>query len=216
MTALARYVARDVLRSQRWVAAALAFVVATIVVDSGGGPLLSTYAACATALLFAATWLTISIVNSEDPAQTPITAVTAGSWRRVQASKIVVALLAALLLAAAAVVVAPVLTGRTADPGDVGWGACALALTAATGVGFGAVCSRPLIRSRAWALLVAGSLCLAQVVIPDAPPVRQLLVRFGEQHPHDVASAVLVTAAETMVLAGVFLAVGIGLAGPRD
>lgn len=216
MTALARYVARDVLRSQRWVVAAIAFVFASILVDSGGGPLLSTYAGCAAALLFATTWLTISVVNAEDPAQTPITAVTAGSWRRVQASKLAVALLASLLLAAVAMVLALVLTGRTANGGDVGWGACALALTAVTGVGFGAVCSRPLIRSRAWTFLVAVALCLAQIVVPDAPPVRQLLVRFGEQHPHDLPSAVLVTAVETIVLAGAFLVAGVAFAGPRD
>jgi hypothetical protein len=188
----------------------------SILVDSGGGPLLSTYAACAAALLFAATWLTISVVNAEDPAQTPITAVTAGSWRRVQASKLVVALLASLLLAVVALVLAPVLTGRAGNPGDVGWGAGALALTAVTGVGFGAVCSRPLIRSRSWAFLAAVSLCLVQIVVPNAPPVRQLLVRFGEQHPHDLPSAVLVTAAETIVLAGAFLAAGVGFSGPRD
>ena len=50
--------------------------------------MLPTFALTATALLFIATWLTVVIVNNEDPIQQAITESCAGSRTRVRISKL--------------------------------------------------------------------------------------------------------------------------------
>jgi hypothetical protein len=215
MTALCRYIAADAVRSQRWVAPVLAFLVALLVIDAGGGSVLSMYAAGATALLFASTWLTVTVVNCEEPMQVAITTVNAGSSPAVHGAKLGVGLLGGLILGALALASAPLAVhGWTAT--DLLYGAIALILAAITGAAFGGVCGRPLIRSRAWAVLAAVALCLAEIVIPSCPPIRQLLVLFGRQHPHDLPATIVLTVVETIVVAGLLFAGTISVARRRD
>ncbi len=193
----------------------LSFLVALLVIDAGGGPVLSMYAAGATALLFASTWLTVTVVNCEEPMQVAITTVNAGSTSAVHGAKLGVGLLGGLVLGGLVFVTAP-FAGHGWTAADLLYGAMALILAALTGVAFGGVCSRPLIRSRAWAVLAAVALCLAEIVIPGSPPIRELLLLFGRQHPHDLATTIMLTAVETIVVAGVLLAGTISVARWRD
>ena len=79
MRALVRYICSDTLRGQRWVAPLLCFVAVDAIASTQNGSVLPTFAITATALLFVATWLTVVIVNNEDPVQQAITESCAGS-----------------------------------------------------------------------------------------------------------------------------------------
>ena len=85
---LVRYTLSDLIRSQRWVAPMLCFVAFEAIVDTTSGSVLPSYAGSATILLFIATWLTIAILDTEDPLQSDITIVTAGSQTWVRLSKL--------------------------------------------------------------------------------------------------------------------------------
>ena len=82
MIALVRYVGRDTLRSQRWVAPLLCFGAIDAIIGAQSGSVLPSYAIGAAALLFITTWLTVVIVNNEDPIQQSITEVCASAVRR--------------------------------------------------------------------------------------------------------------------------------------
>jgi hypothetical protein len=68
VTAFYRYLLRSVLLSQRYLPPTLFFLAALAVgTSSDSGPLESSYAFCVLAMLVCTTWLTVSIVNHEDP-----------------------------------------------------------------------------------------------------------------------------------------------------
>ncbi len=90
MIALVRYVATDTLRSQRWVAPLLCFAVIDAIIGAQTGSVLPSYAIGAAALLFITTWLTVVVVNNEDPIQQSITEVCAGSQTQVRVAKLLV------------------------------------------------------------------------------------------------------------------------------
>jgi hypothetical protein len=175
--ALLRYLAADALRAQRWTAPALLFLVAVVVFSASPGPALPVYGVTAAALLPCALWLAVALINSEDPVQAYITIVTAGSLLRVALAKLAVALLACMPLALVGVGW-PVLTGHHATGTAVLAGSVAYLLAALAGVAFGSVLSRPVLGRRAWAVLAGVLFCLGDILIPGAPPARQLAAAF--------------------------------------
>jgi hypothetical protein len=92
---------------------------------------------------------------------------------------------------------------------DVLAGLSAEILTALTGVALGALCSRPLISRRAWSVLLGFGVCLATVIVPNAPPTRQILVVFNRTDPFALGPPILLIAVETVVISVV--AVGASL-----
>src|ERR1700722_11665551 len=109
MIALVRYVGRDTLRSQRWVAPLLGFAAIDAIIGAQAGSVLPSYAIGAAALLFIATWLTVVIINNEDPIQLTITEVCAGSQAKVRLSKILVSLLLAVVIGVLGMIVPTIL-----------------------------------------------------------------------------------------------------------
>src|SRR3984957_7403826 len=91
MKALIRYVMSDTFHTQRWVGPVLCFGAIDAIVSAQTGSALPSFAISAAALLFIATWLTIVIVNNEDPVQLSITEVCAGSQSKVRLAKLLVA-----------------------------------------------------------------------------------------------------------------------------
>jgi len=214
--ALLRYVASDAFRSQRWMAPLVCFLALEAVIDAGTGPVLPTYAVSATALLFIATWLAVVVSNNEDPIQHTITAVTTGSAHRVRVAKLAVAYAGAVVLGAMALIAPPLVSSQRATFTEIASGAGAHVVTALAGVGFGALCSRPVIRRRAWAVLVAVVVCLADVVIPNCPPSQQLLVLFNQSRPHHLPLGVLALAAETLLLSTAAISTSLRVARARS
>jgi hypothetical protein len=214
--ALIRYTWSDVIRSQRWVAPVLCFFVLGAIIDADTGSLLPTYAVSATVLLFVTTWLTIVITNTEDFLQHDITIVTAGSQAKVRVAKLLAAYIGAVGLAAVVLIGPPLASSQNVPLSEVAAGAAAHLVTALAGVALGALCSRPIIRRTAWALLAAVAVNLADIVVPHGVPTRQLLVLFNETQPRDLALAILLIGAETLVIAVIAVTASISLARPRN
>lgn len=206
MTALLRYLLADAVRAQRWVAPAVTFLAAIAVIDVGGGSALSCYSATSAALMAIALWLTIAVVSSEDPIQTAITVVIVGSPFRVQLGKLLTAYIGCLPLAGLGVLWPLVVGGHSFNATAIAAGLAAHLVTALTGVGFGALLSRPVLRHTAWAVLIGIMVCIAELAIPDFPPARQLLQALGADHPHGLGLSLVLIAVQAIALAAVAVA----------
>ena len=212
MIALLRYVAADAFRSQRWVAPLLGFAAIDAVVSAQTGSVLPSYAIAAAALLFIATWLTVILVNNEDPVQQGITEVCAGSQAKVRLSKLMVSLSIAVVFGFLGMIAPTVLSSSPSTAKDVVAGICAQTITALMGVTFGALCSRPILRRRSWSVLMGVLLGMATILIPHGPPTRQLLVLFNETGHLALGPPVLLIGVETILLAGLLTAWSLRLA----
>jgi hypothetical protein len=201
MKALIRYVMSDTLHTQRWVAPVLCFGAIDAIVSAQTGSVLPSFAISAAALLFIATWLTIVIVNNEDPVQLSITEVCAGSQSKVRLAKLLVAFVLSTALGISGMIGPLLSSSSRASITDLLAGLCAQAIMALAGVAIGALCSQPLIRRRAWSVLLGVLIGMGTVLIPHAPPTRQLLVLFNETGRFSLGPPVLVIGAETLVIA---------------
>jgi hypothetical protein len=215
--AIVRYVADDVVHSQRWVAPFILFAAAVAIINSGSGPILATYGATAGCLLPVSTWLTMVVVNAEDPVHAQVSIVTVGNDVSYRLGKLLTAFLAGAGLAVLGVMV-PVFLHDYTDrhpASAVAAGVAGLLLVVLFGVAVGAVASRPVIARTGWALLVAAAACLADVVTAHAPPTRQLLVLFDQDHPTHLAGSLALMGAETLVIFGALTVVALALARRR-
>jgi hypothetical protein len=214
--ALLRYLAADAIRAQRWTAPALLFLIAVVVLSAGPGPALPVYGVTSAALLPCALWLVVAVINGEDPVQAYITIVTAGSLLRVALARLAVALLACVPLALVGVGW-PVLTGHHATWADVLAGSVAYLLAALAGVALGSVLSRPVLDRRAWAVLAGVLCCLGDILIPGAPPARQLVGAFlvSGRGWHDLAGPLGLAAGQTLLISAVLALAGYAVARRR-
>ncbi len=217
MTPLARYLCSVVVRSQGWLAPVLVFAaLCSVDVTIGGastGNSLPTFATDAALLLPVAIWLTVVVGNCEDPVQAAITVYgrqrdegapgrAAGGVRRVRAFVVL-----SVVLAWATTGTPPLSTTLE--------GFAAHLIAAATGVGVGALCMRPVLDRRVWAVLIGVFVTLAEVIVPSFPPDRQLLVLLGSaRHPH-LGSSLAVIAAESAAIAAVLVSAAIRVGRAR-
>lgn len=207
--ALLRYLGADVLRSQRWVAPLLAYLGGVAIFNVAGGPLLTTYADTATVMLPVSVWLTVVVANSEDPVQAAVTAVTVGGGGRLRLGKLLTAWAACGLLTAVAVMW-PLVVRSYAGPataGDVAAGVAAHLLVALFGAGVGSLGMRDVLPRTGWTVLVAASLCLADVLLPHAPPTRRILELFDDGDVGGLVPVALATAGLSAALVTLSLAV---------
>jgi hypothetical protein len=203
MTALLRYLAADVLRSQRWAAPLLAYLVAVAIISpSNRSPLVPTLTMSAAALLPVALWLAVVVNHSEDPVQAHITGVTIGSATRLRLAKLGTAYLACLVLAAAAIGWVVSESADRITGSALAVGAVEHLTTALTGIALGALISRPVLTRAGWTVLAGVGICLAPVLVPGVPPTHPLLLTFGEHPPADPWAPLLTTAGESVLLAG--------------
>ena len=217
-----RYTWADALRAQRWIAPVVLFLIFVAIANSDAGPPLTTYADTLASLLPAGIWLTWSVLNAEDLVQADVSAVTVGSDLRYRLGRHTAAFLACACLAAVAVAT-PVAAGAFAGgtggrtlARDVGAGLAGHLLVAVLAVATGAVTTRPVMRRLAGAFYLATGITLAELVIPGAPPVRQLLAAFDADHPTHLAATVSVTTLETVVLAAILVATAVAIARRRS
>ncbi len=215
MIALVRYVARDTLRSQGWVAPLLCFGAIDAIVSAQTGSVLPSYAIGAAALLFITIWLTVVIINNEDPIQESITEVCAASQTKVRVSKLAVSFLTALVLGVLGMIAPTIISSSATTIKEVIAGISAQVITAVMGVAFGAICSRPIIRRRSWSVLLGVLLGMATVLIPHSPPTRQILVLFNETGHFALGPPVLLVGIETLLLAGIVTAWSLRFARQR-
>lgn len=158
MTALLRYQGALLLRSQRWLAPLVVYAAFVAVGIRPGDPVPDSLGFAAAGVVPVAVWLVRICVTNEPAAARDCAAAAAGPVR-VHAAALLTAL-AGALLAGTAGAAAALLLGDRAGPGlapAVLAGAAALAACALTGAAVGALCSRPLVRRRGYAVL-AGTL----------------------------------------------------------
>ncbi|MGZ0153327.1 hypothetical protein ACXJJ3_40120 [Kribbella sp. WER1] len=201
MSALYRYLMHSVLLSQRYLPPMLIFFgVIAVGTTSDNGPLQSSYGFCVLVMFVCSTWMTVAIVNHEDPTQRQITLVTVGSSLRVLAMTIAVVLswCAPLLVFG---LICPIVTGsHQVTAGDVLIGVGSQLAAALLGASIGVLCSRLVIRRIGIAMLSAVTLILL-MMIRRISPIRALMKVLSDE------KTAAVNAVPTTLLAVLCLAV---------
>ncbi len=200
MIALCRYIAANTARSLRWVPPLIVFSVFEGIFDATAGQVLPAYAVSAALMFFVAIWLSVVVCTTENPVQEEITSVAVGGRSRVRIAKMIVAYAVCLLLSALAVAIPTIVTGASTPLYDVLAGLVAVGLTILFGVALGAVCSPPIFEQAAWAVVVGGLVGIADIVIPQGPPLRQLLVLLNETNPHHLLALVFLIGLESAAI----------------
>ncbi|WP_329476327.1 hypothetical protein OG555_32305 [Kribbella sp. NBC_01484] len=181
MTALYRYLMASVLLSQRYLPPTLIFLAAMAVgTTSDNGPLQSSYAFCVLAMLVCTTWLTVSLVNHEDPTQHKITLVMIGSSLRVLVITVTVVLTWCVPLLVVGIVY-PIVTGKHVfTAGDLVVGSAAQLAAAMIGIAIGLLCSRLVIPRIGIAMLTAAAAILAVLLLRWISPIRPLMTLLSD------------------------------------
>lgn len=190
--AVARYVAADVVRSQRVLIPVVVYgvVLAILLSDSVGRPP-GVWPATALALYPTAAWLTLVVANIEAPAQRLVTMAAAGGPVRLVTGTLLVALAADAVLVLLSVVV-PVV--RAADPYPVEAvlsGVLVHVAAATTGTAIGMLCARPLVTRIGWSFLLAVSVVTVTAVQPWLPPVGSAVRALTSDAPPPLGEALL-------------------------
>ncbi|TCC24076.1 hypothetical protein [Kribbella sindirgiensis] len=182
MSALYRYLLTSVLLSQRYLPPTLIFLAAMAVgTTSDNGPLQSSYSFCVLAMLVCTTWLTVSIVNHEDPTQRKITLVMIGSSLRVLTMTVAVVITWCVPLLLIGLVY-PIVTGKhVVTAGDLAVGAAAQLGAAMTGVAIGLLCSRLVIPRIGVAMLTAAAAILAVLLLRWISPIRPIMTVLSDE-----------------------------------
>ncbi|MFC9293417.1 ABC transporter [Streptomyces sp. NPDC057011] len=170
MTALLRYQGALLLRSQRWIAPLVVYAAFVAVGIRPGDPVLDSLGYAAAGLVPQTAWLVRICVTGEPDAARDCAAAAAGPVR-IHAAALLTALAGALLAGAAGGAVALLLGDPAgADPARAALaGASAVAACALTGAAVGALCSRPLVRRRGYAVLAGGLGSLLAWVLAVSP-----------------------------------------------
>ncbi len=176
MGALIRYQLAAVLHGQRYLAPLLLFgTVLSVFTVNDQGPLTGSYVVSAGSLLIATCWLTVTIVNHEDPVRRAISGVTAGGPARVLLAEAVLALLLGAVLCVVGLGF-PILAGRHVWTGaDVVAGLLAQLTAVLAGTAVGLLCSRPVVPRPGYSLVLALVVVIALPVTPGLPPVNTAL-----------------------------------------
>ena len=208
MSALYQYLMASVLLSQRYLPPMLIFLGALAVgTTPDNGPLQSSYAFCVLAMLVCTTWLSVSIVNHEDPTQRKITLVIIGSSLRVLAITVAVVLTWCVPLLVAGLVY-PIVTGKhVVTAGDLLVGAAAQLGTAMIGIAIGLLCSRLVIPRIGIAMLTAAAAILVVLLIRWISPIRPLMTLLSDGRAAGGAAipiTLLTALAAAMLAAAVF------------
>ena len=209
MTALYRYLLTSVLLSQRYLPPTLIFLAALAVgTTSDNGPLQSSYAFCVLAMLVCTTWLTVSIVNHEDPTQRQITVVTMGSSLRVLATTVAVVVTWCVPLLIVGLVY-PIVTGKhVVTAADLAVGGAAQLGAGLIGAAIGLLCSRLVIRRIGIAMLTAAAAILAVLLLRWISPIRPIMTVLSNDKPagtNAVPLTLLAALSVVLLVAAVFV-----------
>ncbi|HVW32198.1 MAG TPA: hypothetical protein VHL53_06645 [Acidimicrobiia bacterium] len=189
MTALARYQAALLLRSQRWLVPVLFYAAVLAAGSNGHEPLGDSLAWSAAMAVPAVAWLTRNVLGNEPPAARACLA-AAGGARRSQLSALLVALAGGLLMVAAGTVFEVLMSASpTGSPGPgpvtvAGFAAGVVCVVAGTAVA--AVANPPVVRrpgSAALATVTLVILALASNGSPAAAAIRQAAPVRGARFP---------------------------------
>lgn len=204
MIALLRYVMAVMLHSQRYLPPLMLFIGVAIMFTGSSDvePVVPIYGAVAGVLFVCSTWLTVVLVNVENPVRRSITMVNVGRSPSVLIANMLVAL-AVCLLVAVPLLGFPMLVGNhTITPTGILVGLLAQLTGACTGVAIGLAVSRLVIPRPGHSLLAALALVAFFLLIKGVPPVNPMIRLLTNSS--DVTADLL---SATAVYAGIAIAV---------
>ncbi|MFD9739797.1 hypothetical protein [Umezawaea sp. NPDC059074] len=209
--ALVRYLAVDVLRSQRYLPPLLLHCAVLGMMFSGdAGEALFAYAGSCALIYPVAAWFGVVVATTEDPTQRAVTAVTAGGWGRVASAQALLGAVGTVVLAVVATVW-PVFTNpHPYTLGVIGLGFAAHLVCGLTGVAVGMLCSRPVIVRTGPSLLAVVAIVALTFKFGGGTPVGAML---GGLAHRDLAG--LPVAGGAAVLLVVVAAGAVWRLGPR-
>lgn len=211
MVALVKYLAVDLLRSQRYLPPLLLHCAVLGMMFSGDvGDALFAYAGSCALIYPVAAWLGVVVATTEDPIQRTVTAVTAGGWGRIASAQALLAAAGAVVLAVIATLWPVATNPHLFSPAVVGLGAVAHLVCGLTGVGVGMLCSRPVVVRAGPSLLAVVAIVAVTFKAGQATPVGVVLGGLAQQ---DLGG--LPVAAGAAVLLVVVSALAAWRLGPR-
>ncbi|GAB2979761.1 hypothetical protein LWP59_00140 [Amycolatopsis acidiphila] len=194
--------------SQRWLPPSFAFLVLlAILYTDPDAPILPELAVSTGAVTVAASWLTIALVDAEDPVQRLITRVHARRLSTVLGGVVVSVLICCAVLTAVSLVWSSIRHGG--DPaGVLGIGVLAHLAGACTGVAIGLLCSRLLVTRIGYTVLAAPAALVVVLLLRWVPLLNPMLRAMSSGTP--ATGAVVVGVVTSAVLLSVS-AVVVGL-----
>ncbi|WLQ39925.1 ABC transporter [Streptomyces laculatispora] len=177
MTALIRYQAALLLRSQRWLAPVLLYLAFLGIGVRPGQPVLDSLGYAAAGLLPVTAWLVQICVDQEPPAARTVVAAAVGGQPRAHLASLLAALGCAGLLGMAATAVVLLVsepadtrhTVRVSLPAAGLAGLLAAACCVLLGAAVGALCTRPLLHRRGWSVVATVLAALLALVTSGSP-----------------------------------------------
>jgi len=198
--AMIRYYLALLGHSQRYLPAILAYIaVNTVLYTDPKSPLLPQYGISAGSLLVVSCWLTIAMLDVEDPVQRLVTFSHARRWRSVLGGATLAVFGCAVVLILVTVLWSGLRTGGFTI-GTFALGASAHALCALFGIAIGLPCSRLLVPRVGWSVLAAIFVLAAVLLVKWLPLANPLLRALTSQQPLTGPFVVAVVAAVAALL----------------
>ncbi|AGM02631.1 hypothetical protein [Amycolatopsis keratiniphila] len=200
MLAMTRYYLALLGHSQRYLPAILAYIaVNTVLYTDPKSPLLPQYGISAGSLLVVSCWLTIAMLDVEDPVQRLVTFSHARRWRSVLGGATLAVFGCAVVLILVTVLWSGLRTGGFTI-GTFALGASAHALCALFGIAIGLPCSRLLVPRVGWSVLAAIFALAAVLLVKWLPLANPLLRALASQQPLTGPFIIAVVAAVSALL----------------
>jgi hypothetical protein len=198
--ALTRYYLALLGHSQRYLPALLAYLALCVILYADPrSPSLPLFGVSAGGLLVVSCWLTIALLDIEDPVQRLVTLSHARQWRRMITGAVFTVLACALVLTVITEVWSAIRSLKV-QPAALGIGLPAHLACALTGVAIGLPCSRLLVNRIGWTVLAA-VITLVVVLLAKLPLVHPLLHALTDDEP--VTGPLVLAVVTSVVVLGV-------------
>ncbi|KDN17724.1 hypothetical protein [Amycolatopsis rifamycinica] len=182
MLALTRYYLALLGHSQRYLPALLAYLALCVILYADpNSPPLPLFGVSAGGLLVVSCWLTIALLDIEDPVQRLVTLSHARQWRRMITGAILTVLACSLVLTVITELWSALKSFRI-QPSALGIGLLAHLACAALGIAIALPCSRLLVHRIGWTVLAA-VVTLMVVLLAKIPLVHPLLHALTDEKP---------------------------------
>ncbi|WP_410616368.1 hypothetical protein [Amycolatopsis sp. lyj-109] len=182
MLALTRYYLALLGHSQRYLPALLAYLALCVILYADpNSPPLPLFGVSAGGLLVVSCWLTIALLDIEDPVQRLVTLSHARQWRRMISGAILTVLACSLVLTAITEVWSAIKSFKV-QPTALGIGLLAHLACALLGIAIALPCSRLLVHRVGWTVLAA-VITLVVVLLAKIPLVHPLLHALTDDEP---------------------------------
>ncbi|MGW3960388.1 hypothetical protein ACWED2_11250 [Amycolatopsis sp. NPDC005003] len=182
MLAMTRYYLALLGHSQRYLPALLAYLALCVILYADPhSPPLPLFGISAGGLLVVSCWLTIALLDIEDPVQRLVTLSHARRWRRMITGAVVTVLACSLVLTAITEVWSALKSFKI-QPAALGIGLLAHLACAVLGIAIALPCSRLLVHRIGWTVLAA-VITLVVVLLAKIPLVHPLLHALTDEEP---------------------------------